>query len=78
METDLKKLKQLQKDNVSKTLNQITAKSQQIAFLQEEILHKRIEEQLTNKSLLDSIRQFSDKLTKEICSDFPNAFWHRK
>ena len=78
METDLKKLKQLQKDNVSKTLNQITAKSQQIAFLQEEILHKRIEEQLTNKSLLDSIRQFSDKLTKEICSDLPNAFWHRK
>ena len=40
--------------------------------------NKKIEEQLTNKDLLNKIEQFNKKLLKESCSDVPHAFWHRK
>ena len=77
-ETDLKQLRHLQKDSISRFLKTITNKSQHINFLKEEINHRRIEEQLTNKSLLETINIFQKKLVNDICSDIPNAFWHRK
>lgn len=40
--------------------------------------YKRIEEQLTDNNLQNKIKQFNKTLLKEICSDIPHAFWHRK
>ena len=28
--------------------------------------------------VLAEIREFEEKLKKEVCSDLPTAFWHRK
>ena len=53
---------------------------QHISYLKEEINYKKkkIEEQLNSKPLQQRINSFQQKLVKEICSDIPSAFWHRK
>ena len=33
---------------------------------------------LTANMVLAEIREFEEKLKKEVCSDLPTAFWHRK
>jgi hypothetical protein len=43
------------KHSISKSINLIKSKTQQIEFLQEEIKVKRIEEQLSQKSLQQGI-----------------------
>ena len=71
-------LKAFQENNISKALACIQAKTKQITFLQEEINFKRIENQLQNSFLQQKIKTFEQKIMKEICSDIPTAFWHRK
>ena len=70
---DLKTLKEF-----SISIKRLQYKRKQLNFLNEEIRYKRIEEQLTNKTLQDEIEKFKIKITNEICSDLPNAFLHRK
>jgi hypothetical protein len=65
-------------NSITKSINLIKSKTQQIEFLQEEIRVKRIEEQLSQKSLQQRIQLFEDKIKSEVCSDLPTAFWHRK
>ena len=38
----------------------------------------RIEDQLQIKKTQDAIESLKNKISKEICSNIPNAFWHRK
>ena len=38
----------------------------------------RIEDQLQIKKTQDAIESLKNKIIKEICSNIPNAFWHRK
>ena len=38
----------------------------------------KIEEQLANKSLQVKIEDFKNHIITNLCSDLPNAFWHRK
>ncbi|KAL4603713.1 hypothetical protein ACB092_10G143700 [Castanea dentata] len=45
---------------------------------EEEIRYKKVEDQLTCKTLQEEIRKFEEKLKQEVCSDLPTAFWHRK
>nr|KYP36852.1 hypothetical protein KK1_041984 [Cajanus cajan] len=56
----------------------ITNKRKHINFLSKEIQYKRIEEQLQNKNLQETIKVINDKIEKEICELNPTAFWHRK
>jgi hypothetical protein len=65
-------------NSISKSVNLIKSKTQQIGFLQEEIKVKRIEEQLSQKILQQRIQLFEDRIKTEVCSDIPTAFWHRK
>jgi hypothetical protein len=65
-------------NSISKTINLIKSKTQQIGFLQEEIKVKRIEEQLSQKTLQQRIQLFVERIKSEVCSDVPTAFWHRK
>ena len=59
-------------------MNLISAKTAHIKYLQEEIRYKKVEDQLTCKTLQEEIRKFEEKLKQEVCSDLPTAFWHRK
>ena len=68
----------IQADTVSKILNMISAKTTHLKYLQEEIRYKKVEDQLTCKTLQEEIRKFEEKLKQEVCSDLPTAFWHRK
>ena len=60
------------------TLNLVSAKTIHLKYLQEEIRYKKVEDQLTCKTLQEEIRKFEEKLKQEVCSDLPTAFWHRK
>jgi hypothetical protein len=61
-------------NSITKSVNLIKSKTQQIEFLQEEIKVKRIEEQLNQKSLQQRIQLFEDRIKSEVCSDLPTAF----
>jgi hypothetical protein len=65
-------------NSISKSINLIKSKTQQIEFLQEEIKVKRIEEQLSQKTRQQRIQLFEDRIKSEVCFDLPTAFWHRK
>jgi hypothetical protein len=53
-------------------------KEKQIMFLKQDLKHKRIEEQLKDPLLQQKIKNFQEKIESEICSNIPDAFWHRK
>ena len=56
----------------------IKAKENQVNLLRQEINLVRIEEQLKVEKTQDAIEKFKNKSIGEICSNIPNAFWHRK
>ena len=56
----------------------IQAKENQVNILKQEINLVRVEEQLKVKKTQDAIEKFKNKIIGEICSNIPNAFWHRK
>ena len=71
-------IRSLQEVSVSKTLNLISAKTQHLDYLKDDLKHKRVEEQLACKTIQEEIKKFEEKLKQEVCSDLPTAFWHRK
>ena len=64
----------LQEVSVSKTLNLISAKTQHLDYLKDNLKHKRVEEQLACKTIQEEIRKFEEKLKQEVCSDLPQPF----
>ncbi|RVW18649.1 Enzymatic polyprotein [Vitis vinifera] len=56
----------------------IKAKQNHINLLKQEIALVRIEDQLKVKKTQDAIESLKNKIIKEVCSNIPNAFWHRK
>nr|XP_023891405.1 uncharacterized protein LOC112003442 [Quercus suber] len=58
--------------------NLLYAKIKHLSFLQQEVKYKKIADQLSNKLLLSKIDNFQKLLVDGVCSDIPNAFWHRK
>ena len=56
----------------------IKAKQNHINLLKQEIALVRIEDQLKIKKTQDTIENFKNKIIREVCSNIPNAFWHRK
>jgi hypothetical protein len=75
---ELSQLNAFKSNSISKPVNLIKSKTQQIEFLQEEIKVKRNEEQLSQKTLQQRIQLFEDRIKSEVCSDVPTAFWHKK
>ena len=63
---------------VFRNLNLVENKEKQINFLSEEIIFKRIEQNLKDPILQSKIKSFGNYLQNQICSDLPNAFWKRK
>ena len=60
------------------SLNPIHAKTKHLNFPKQEVRYKKIVEQLSNKLLQSKINNFHKILINDICSNIPNAFWHRK
>jgi hypothetical protein len=58
--------------------NLISAKTKHLNFLKQEVKYKKIAEQLSDKLLQSKISAFNSKIIDTICSELPNAFWHRK
>ena len=56
----------------------IKAKESHVNLLKQEINLVRIEEQLKVKKTQGAIEKFKEKIVGEVCSNIPNAFWHRK
>ena len=63
---------------ISKRLNLIQTKQNQINFLKEEISFKNIESQLSKIEVQKKIQNLLEHIQTSICSDLPNAFWQRK
>ena len=60
------------------TLTLIHAKIKHLNFLQQEVKYKTIAEQISDKLLQSKIDNFKKMLIDDVCSNVPNAFWHRK
>ena len=54
------------------------AKQKHLNFLKQEIRYKKISDQLSSPILISKIDDFKKRLVFYVCSDLPNAFWHRK
>jgi hypothetical protein len=65
-------------DVCHRSLNMISAKTKHLNFLKQEVKYKRISEQISDKLLQSKISAFQNEIVDTICSDLPNAFWHRK
>ena len=63
--------------NQTNSNDQLQSKSKHLKYLQEEVKYKQIETRLANSYFQNQIKIFQDQLIKEVCSDIPNAFWHR-
>ena len=59
-------------------LNLIHAKTNHLNFLKQEVSYKKIAEQLSDKLLQSKIDNFQKELIVDVCSNVPNAFWHKK
>ena len=68
----------LQDISVSKTLNLISAKTQHLEYLKDDLRHRQVEEQLACENIQDEIRKFEERLKQEVYSDLSTTFWHRK
>ena len=64
--------------DIDDSLNPIHAKTKHLNFLKQEVRHKNIAKQLSNKLLQSKIDNFHKVLINDVCFDIPNAFWHRK
>ena len=60
------------------SLNLIHAKTKHLNFLKHEVRYRKIVDQLSDKLLQSKIDNFYKILINDVCSDIPNAFWHRK
>jgi hypothetical protein len=65
-------------DICHRSMNYISAKTKHLNFLKQDVMYKKIFEQLSDKLLQSKIVAFHEKIVDSVCSDLPNAFWHRK
>ncbi|KAG2697417.1 hypothetical protein I3760_07G104800 [Carya illinoinensis] len=56
----------------------LSAKRKHLDFLKQEIRFKRVSDNLHDSLLRSKIEDFQKTLIYEVCSELPNAFWHRK
>jgi len=60
------------------SISHIEGKRKQINLLNKEIRFKRAEEQLKNHYIQTIIKEYEEKIEKEIYETNPTTFWHRK
>jgi hypothetical protein len=65
-------------DICHRSMNLTSAKTKHLNFLKQDVMYKRISEHISDKLLQSKIVAFQNKIIDFVCSDLPNAFWHRK
>ncbi|GAV56555.1 LOW QUALITY PROTEIN: hypothetical protein CFOL_v3_00097, partial [Cephalotus follicularis] len=60
------------------SINLIKAKENHLYFMKQEISNKKLEEQLQALQIRENINLLKNNITKNLCSDIPDVFWHRK
>jgi hypothetical protein len=60
------------------SLNLVSTKTKHLNFLQQEVKYKFSFEQFVDKLIQSKISIFNNKIVDTVCSNLPNAFWHRK
>ena len=67
-----------ERDTARRSVLLLSAKRKHLDFLKQEIKFKRVFDNLHNSLLRSKIEDFQKTLIYEVCSELPNAFWHRK
>ncbi|KAG2716174.1 hypothetical protein I3760_03G111600 [Carya illinoinensis] len=67
-----------ERDTARRSVFLLSAKRKHLDFLKQEIKFKRVSDNLHDPLLRSKIEDFQKTLISEICSEIPNAFWHRK
>jgi hypothetical protein len=65
-------------DFCHRSMNILSAKTKHLNFLKQDVMYKKISEQISDKLLQSKIVAFQNKIIEHVFSDLPNAFWHRK
>ncbi|KAG2663269.1 hypothetical protein I3760_16G019700 [Carya illinoinensis] len=67
-----------ERDTARRSVFLLSAKRKHLDFLKQEIKFKRVSHNLHDSLLRSKIEDFQKILIYEVCSELPNAFWHRK
>ncbi|KAG6659871.1 hypothetical protein CIPAW_03G066400 [Carya illinoinensis] len=67
-----------ERDTARRSVFLLSAKRKHLDFLKQEIKFKRVSDNLHDPLLRSKIEDFQKTLIYEVCSELPNAFWHKK
>ncbi|KAG6667487.1 hypothetical protein CIPAW_01G104600 [Carya illinoinensis] len=67
-----------ERDTARRSVFLLSAKRKHLDFLKQEIKFKRVYDNLHDSLLRSKLEDFQKTLIYEVCSELPNAFWHRK
>ncbi|GAV59039.1 LOW QUALITY PROTEIN: hypothetical protein CFOL_v3_02572, partial [Cephalotus follicularis] len=59
-------------------VNLIKTKENHLYSMKQEVSNKKLENQLHNSQIKETIDSLKNNIIKNLCSDLPDAFWHRK
>ncbi|GAV89606.1 hypothetical protein CFOL_v3_33020, partial [Cephalotus follicularis] len=56
----------------------IKTKENHLYFMKQEVSNKKLEQQLQTSQIKEKINSLKNNIINNLCSDLPDAFWHRK
>ncbi|GAV88067.1 LOW QUALITY PROTEIN: hypothetical protein CFOL_v3_31491, partial [Cephalotus follicularis] len=60
------------------SVNLIKTKENHLSFMKQEVSNKKLEQQLQISQIKEKINSLKHNIINNLCSDLPDAFWHRK
>ncbi|GAV79251.1 hypothetical protein CFOL_v3_22716, partial [Cephalotus follicularis] len=60
------------------SIKMIEAKENHLYSMKQKLSNKKLENQLQNSQIKERIYSIKNNIIKNLCSDLPDAFWHRK
>ncbi|GAV81767.1 LOW QUALITY PROTEIN: hypothetical protein CFOL_v3_25220, partial [Cephalotus follicularis] len=60
------------------SINLIRTKENHLYFMKQEIWNKKLEQQLQTSQTQEKIKSLKNNIINNLCSEIPDAFWHRK
>ncbi|GAV88412.1 hypothetical protein CFOL_v3_31834 [Cephalotus follicularis] len=60
------------------SVNLIKTKENHLYFMKQEVSNKKLEQHLQTSQIREQINSLKNNIINNICSDLPDAFWHRK
>ncbi|GAV67802.1 hypothetical protein CFOL_v3_11306, partial [Cephalotus follicularis] len=56
----------------------VKTKENHLYFIKQEVSNKKLEQHLQTSQIREKINSLKNNIINNLCSDLPNAFWHRK